>query len=132
MFNCHFRGFIGSSSGLLPVSKRASRPRFAPSVPRVFRIRLINERTTKIPIFHPLRVRPSTALLKVSSQPASGRHPCRTPAASGAYISVRNSLKQGASELQACSSILCLLFRIDSFQTRTTPCSKIDCKPLKT
>ena len=31
MFNCHFRGFIGSSSGLLLVSKRASRPRFAPS-----------------------------------------------------------------------------------------------------
>ncbi len=32
MFNCHFRGFIWASSGLLPVSKRASRPRFAPSV----------------------------------------------------------------------------------------------------
>lgn len=36
MFNCHFRGFIGSSSGLLLVSKRASRPRFAPSVPPRF------------------------------------------------------------------------------------------------
>ena len=34
---------------------------------RVFRIRLINERTTKTPIFHPLCVRPPTALLKVSS-----------------------------------------------------------------
>lgn len=32
-----------------------------------FRIRLINERSTKTPIFRPLRVRPSTALLKVSS-----------------------------------------------------------------
>lgn len=31
MFNRHFRGFVGSSSGLLLVSKRASRPRFAPS-----------------------------------------------------------------------------------------------------
>lgn len=54
MFNCHFRGFIGASSGLLPVSKRASRPRLAPSVPRVFRILLINERTTKTPDFPPL------------------------------------------------------------------------------
>ena len=36
VFNCHFRGFIGSSSGLLPVSKRASRPRLAPSVPQRF------------------------------------------------------------------------------------------------
>ena len=72
VFNRHFLGFIGSSSGLSPVSKRASRPRFATSVPRVFRIRLINERTTKIPIFRPSRVRPSTALLKVSSKPASG------------------------------------------------------------
>lgn len=36
MFNCHFRGFIGSSSGLLLVSKRASRPRFAPSIPPRF------------------------------------------------------------------------------------------------
>lgn len=67
MFNCHFQGFIGSSSGLLLVSKRASRPRFAPSAPRVFRIRLINERTAKTPIFRPLHVRPSTALLKVFS-----------------------------------------------------------------
>ena len=67
MFNCHFRGFIWASSGLSLVSKRASRPRFAPSVPRVFEIRLINERTTKTPIFRPLRVRPATALLKVSS-----------------------------------------------------------------
>lgn len=39
---------------------------------RVFRIRLINEQTTKTPIFRPLRVRPSTAPLKVSSWPASG------------------------------------------------------------
>lgn len=36
MFNCHFRGFIGSLAGLLLVSKRASRPRFAPSVPPRF------------------------------------------------------------------------------------------------
>lgn len=36
MFNCHFRGFIGSSSGLSLVSKRASRPRFAPSAPPRF------------------------------------------------------------------------------------------------
>ena len=36
VFNCHFRGFIGSSSGLLLVSKRASRPRFAPSAPPRF------------------------------------------------------------------------------------------------
>ena len=36
MFNHHFRGFIGSSSGLLLVSKRASRLRFAPSVPPRF------------------------------------------------------------------------------------------------
>ena len=54
MFNCHFRGFVWASSGLLLVPKRASRPRFAPSVPRVFRIRLINERTTKNPDFLPL------------------------------------------------------------------------------
>lgn len=58
MFNCHFQGFIGSSSGLLLVSKRASCPRFAPSVPRVFRIRLINERTTKTPDFPPLACTP--------------------------------------------------------------------------
>ena len=54
MFNCHFRGFVWALSGLLLVSKRASRPRFAPSVPRVFRIRLINERTPKKPRFPPL------------------------------------------------------------------------------
>ena len=36
MFNCHFRGFIWASSGLLLVSKRASRLRFAPSVPPRF------------------------------------------------------------------------------------------------
>ena len=54
VFNRHFRGFIWALSGLLLVSKRASRPRFAPSVPRVFRIRLINERTAKNPDFPPL------------------------------------------------------------------------------
>ena len=67
MFNRHFRGFIWASSGLLLVSKRASRLRFAPPFRRVFRIRLINERTVKTPVFRPLRVRPSTALLKVFS-----------------------------------------------------------------
>lgn len=54
MFNCHSRGFIWASSGLLLVSKRASHLRLAPSVPRVFRIRLINERTAKNPDFPPL------------------------------------------------------------------------------
>ncbi len=61
------RGFIWASSGLLPVSKRASRLASLRPLSRVFRIRLINERTTKTPIFRPLRVRPSTALLKVFS-----------------------------------------------------------------
>ena len=32
VFNCHFLGFVWASSGLLLVSKRASRLRFAPSV----------------------------------------------------------------------------------------------------
>lgn len=36
MFNRHFRGFVWASSGLLLVSKRASRPRFATSVPPRF------------------------------------------------------------------------------------------------
>ena len=36
MFNCHFRGFVWASSGLLLVSERVSRPRFAPSVPPRF------------------------------------------------------------------------------------------------
>ena len=35
-FNCHFRGFVWASSGLSLVSKRASRPRFAPSAPPRF------------------------------------------------------------------------------------------------
>ena len=40
---------------------------------RVSRIRLINERTTKTPIFRPLRVRPSTALLYAHPHPAAAR-----------------------------------------------------------
>ena len=36
VFNRHFQGFVRASSGLLLVSKRASRSRFAPSVPPRF------------------------------------------------------------------------------------------------
>lgn len=79
MFNCHFRGIVGSSSGLLLVSKRASRLRLAPPVPRVFRIRLINERTTKNPDFPPL-----------------ARTPVNSPS-EGLFVARERELEKGSS-----------------------------------
>ena len=55
-----YLGFCRSPNGLHVLA--SLRP-----LSHVSRIRLINEQATKTPISRPFRVRPSTALLKVSS-----------------------------------------------------------------